>query len=79
VTRGRVDAGARTRAPAFDLPGTDGENNALGDFESEALLLVSTCDHCPYAQAKFDALNPDDEPTQRECARLSMRCWPMRP
>jgi peroxiredoxin len=45
-------------APAFDLSGTDGEIYSLADFaDSEALLLVFTCNHCPYAQAKFDELN----------------------
>jgi peroxiredoxin len=45
-------------APDFELPGTDGETYALEDFaDYEALLLVFTCNHCPYAQAKFDELN----------------------
>jgi peroxiredoxin len=45
-------------APAFELPGTDGETHALSDFgDSEALLVVFTCNHCPYAQAKFEELN----------------------
>ncbi|WP_415381150.1 thioredoxin family protein [Halosimplex sp. TS25] len=45
-------------APAFKLPGVDGETHALDDFaDNEALLLVFTCNHCPYAQAKFDELN----------------------
>jgi peroxiredoxin len=45
-------------APAFELPGTDGEVHSLEDFaDNEALLLVFTCNHCPYAKAKFDHLN----------------------
>ncbi len=45
-------------APDFELPGTDGETYRLSDFEgNEALLVVFTCNHCPYAKAKFDALN----------------------
>ena len=45
-------------APNFELPGTDGETHALDDFaDSEALLVVFTCNHCPYAQAKEGALN----------------------
>ncbi|WP_459192362.1 thioredoxin family protein [Halosimplex sp. J119] len=45
-------------APDFELPGVDGETHALEDFaDNEALLLVFTCNHCPYAQAKFDELN----------------------
>jgi peroxiredoxin len=45
-------------APAFELPGTDGETYTLESFgDDEALLVVFTCNHCPYAQAKFDLLN----------------------
>ena len=45
-------------APAFELEGTDGETYALEDFaDNEALLVVFTCNHCPYAQAKFEELN----------------------
>jgi peroxiredoxin len=45
-------------APAFELEGTDGETYTLASFaDNEALLIVFTCNHCPYAQAKFDALN----------------------
>ncbi|PSP96737.1 thioredoxin family protein [Halobacteriales archaeon QS_4_70_19] len=45
-------------APAFELPGTDGGTYTLDSFtDNEALLLVFTCNHCPYAEAKFDALN----------------------
>ena len=46
------------RAPEFELQGTDEETYALDDFAgNEALLLVFTCNHCPYAKAKFDELN----------------------
>ena len=45
-------------APDFELTGTDGEIYSPADFaDSEALLVVFTCNHCPYAQAKFDELN----------------------
>ena len=44
-------------APDFELPGTDGETHGLDDFEGDALLVVFTCNHCPYAVAKFDLLN----------------------
>ncbi|MFB6227854.1 MAG: thioredoxin family protein [Halobacteriales archaeon] len=45
-------------APPFELPGTDGETYTLDSFaDEEALLVVFTCNHCPYAKAKFDALN----------------------
>jgi len=45
-------------APDFELPGADGETHSLADYANyEALLVVFTCNHCPYAQAKFDELN----------------------
>jgi len=52
----KIDAG--DPAPDFDLPDVDGETYSLDDFaDDEALLVVFTCNHCPYAKAKFDALN----------------------
>ncbi|KAB1188682.1 MULTISPECIES: thioredoxin family protein [Haloferax] len=45
-------------APEFDLPGTDGKTYSLASFDDyDALLVVFTCNHCPYAKAKFDELN----------------------
>lgn len=45
-------------APDFELKGTDGEHYSLDDFaDHEALLLVFTCNHCPYAKAKFAEMN----------------------
>lgn len=45
-------------APSFGLPDTDGRTVALADFaDRSAVLLVFTCNHCPYAQAKVGALN----------------------
>ena len=40
-------------APSFSgLPGTDGRRWGLSDFQSsELLLVVFSCNHCPYAQA----------------------------
>ncbi|ELY38223.1 thioredoxin family protein [Natronorubrum tibetense] len=51
-----LDAG--DLAPEFELEGADGETYTLDSFaDNEALLLVFTCNHCPYAKAKFDLLN----------------------
>ena len=47
-----------TEAPNFELQGTDGETHSLDGFaDHDAVLLVFTCNHCPYAKAKFDELN----------------------
>jgi len=59
VTReSESELGAGDAAIDFELPGADGETYALAEFaDHEALLLVFTCNHCPYAKAKFDLLN----------------------
>ena len=44
-------------APGFDLLGVDGDQYTLDSFDTDALLVVFTCNHCPYAKAKFDLLN----------------------
>jgi peroxiredoxin len=49
---------AGDEAPGFELRGTDGSTYTLADFaDNDALLVVFTCNHCPYAKAKFDLLN----------------------
>jgi len=45
------------QAPAFELPGADGTDHSLAGFDTTAVLVVFTCNHCPYAKAKFDVLN----------------------
>ncbi|SDY28296.1 thioredoxin family protein [Halobellus clavatus] len=45
-------------APAFELPGADGKTYSLSEFaDYDALLVVFTCNHCPYAEAKVEELN----------------------
>lgn len=45
-------------APDFYLKGTDGKKYSLDDFSDyKGVLIVFTCNHCPYAQAKFNILN----------------------
>ncbi|MDX2035570.1 MAG: redoxin domain-containing protein [Isosphaeraceae bacterium] len=40
------------RAPDFDLPGVDGKQHRLADFQGgKALVVIFTCNHCPTAQA----------------------------
>lgn len=52
-----------TTAPSFDLPGVDGRNHALDDYEgASALVLIQSCNHCPYVQAwegRIDAVQRD--------------------
>ena len=40
-----------TKAPDFQLPDFDGKQHSLSDFaESPALLVVFTCNHCPFVK-----------------------------
>lgn len=44
-----------TKAPDFNLPGVDGKNYSLKDFEDdETLVILFSCNHCPTAQAYED-------------------------
>lgn len=65
------------QAPDFNLPGTDGKNYSLDSFkDAKGLVLIFTCNHCPYAKASwplliklaekykdvaFVGINPNDE------------------
>ena len=45
-------------APDFHLPGVDGANHSLADYaDAEALVLVQSCNHCPYVQAWEDRMS----------------------
>jgi peroxiredoxin len=46
-----------TQAPAFSLPGVDGKTYTLDSFaDAPVLVVVFTCNHCPYAKAVEDRL-----------------------
>ncbi len=46
-----------TSAPAFSLLGVDGETRSLDSFaKADVLVVVFTCNHCPYAKACEDRL-----------------------
>jgi peroxiredoxin len=46
-----------TQAPLFELLGVDGDVHAIDDFDqASALVIVFTCNHCPYAVAYEDRL-----------------------
>jgi peroxiredoxin len=44
-------------APAFDLPGVDGRQHSLDDYEGLPVAVVFSCVHCPYVIAWEDRLN----------------------
>lgn len=44
-------------APDFSLPGVDGQRYSLKDFaEKPVLVVLFSCNHCPYVQAYEDRL-----------------------
>jgi peroxiredoxin len=44
-------------APDFSLPGVDGHTYSLASFSAKpALIIVFSCNHCPYVQAYEDRL-----------------------
>jgi peroxiredoxin len=45
------------RAPDFSLPGVDGKTYSLAGFAAKpALVVIFSCNHCPYVQAYEDRL-----------------------
>lgn len=45
-------------APEFNLPGVDGKSCSLADFaEAKLLLVVFSCNHCPYVIGVEDRMN----------------------
>ncbi len=57
-------------APQFTLPGVDGSDHSLADYaDATALVLVQSCNHCPYVQAWEGRLNA----VQRDYADRGVR------
>lgn len=42
------------KAPDFNLPGTDGKYHTLAEYNSDVLVILFSCNHCPTAQAYED-------------------------
>ena len=46
-----------SKAPDFSLPGVDGRNYSLNDFDkAKVLVIIFSCNHCPTAQAYEDRI-----------------------
>lgn len=39
------------KAPDFNLPDVEGSTKSLEDFTADLVVVIFTCNHCPYAQA----------------------------
>ena len=46
-----------TTAPDFNLKGVDDKNHSLAEYQDKkALVIIFTCNHCPYVKAVIDRL-----------------------
>jgi len=45
-----------SEAPYFNLPNTNGKHVSIDHFRAEVLVVIFTCNHCPYAKAVEDRL-----------------------
>jgi peroxiredoxin len=54
-----VSVALGAEAPQFvHLPGVDGQSHSLSDYDkAEALVLIQSCNHCPYVQAWEDRMS----------------------
>lgn len=44
------------QAPDFELSDTNHQSYSLSDFDKPVLVIIFTCNHCPYAQASWPIL-----------------------
>ena len=52
-----MSATGLTKAPDFELPGTDGRTHSLKSLsDKKALVVIFSCNHCPYVQAYEDRI-----------------------
>ena len=60
-----TDTSFGSRAPDFDLPGTDGRrHNLASSRRSNGLVVMFICNHCPYVKAVRERI-------VRDCAELA--------
>jgi peroxiredoxin len=51
-----------SQAPDFNLPGIDGKKYSLGSYkDNQALIVIFSCNHCPYVQAYEDRIKQIQE------------------
>ena len=59
--------------PDFSLPSTEGKNVSPSDFSHKrGLLVIITCNHCPYAQAAWPLLTELYEKYKEQVAFLAI-------
>lgn len=71
VLRESSSANLGTVAPDFSLPATDENTYTLSSFEdSEVLVILFLCNHCPYVKAILERLNHLAETFHKEKVRF---------
>lgn len=58
------------KAPAFNLPSTDGRSYSLSDFNEDYLVIFFTCNHCPYVINSDELTRKSAERFQKEGVRF---------
>ncbi len=58
------------KAPAFELPATDGNSYSLSDFNENFLVVFFTCNHCPYVINSDELTRKSAERFQKEGVRF---------
>ncbi len=62
-------------APAFQLPGTDGQRYALADVAGErGTLVMFICNHCPYVLSVIDRIVSDAQALQAKGVGVAAIC-----
>jgi peroxiredoxin len=63
--------GIENHAPDFSLKGTDGKTYSLSSFaEAKALVVIFSCNHCPYVKAYEDRMIEIQKDYMSKGARL---------
>src|SRR3989338_5190712 len=58
LTESQIKLKTGNQALTFSLAGVDGKTYSLADFSSyKGMLIIFMCNHCPYVQAKIEAIN----------------------
>ena len=60
------------KATDFNLLGIDDKKHFLSEFRNRPLLVIFMCNHCPYVQAKVDAMNEIYEKAKDKIAMIGI-------
>ena len=60
------------KAPDFNLLGIDDKKHSLSEFRNRPLLVIFMCNHCPYVQAKVEAMNEIYEKAKDKIAMIGI-------